>query len=99
MIETPNDASKREDRLPLLAALICMLSFLTAGNALAAKRVALVIGNSAYENVAPLANPANDAALIADMFKKAKFEVVESRQDLKNVDMRRALREFTEKAN
>ena len=30
--------------------------------ALAEKRVALVLGNSAYQNVAPLTNPANDSA-------------------------------------
>jgi hypothetical protein len=33
--------------------------------ALAEKRVALVIGNSAYKNVARLNNPANDAAAVA----------------------------------
>ncbi len=33
--------------------------------ALAEKRVALVLGNSAYQNVPPLSNPVNDAALMA----------------------------------
>jgi uncharacterized caspase-like protein len=66
--------------------------------ALAEKRIALVIGNSAYENVAGLANPVHDAAAISGMFQKAGFDVVESRNDLKNVDMRRALRDFTDKA-
>ena len=36
-------------------------SLLFSEPALAEKRVALVIGNSAYENVARLGNPANDA--------------------------------------
>ena len=64
----------------------------------AGKRVALVIGNSNYQNVAALTNPANDAAAVAGMFKQANFDVVESRHDLKSLDMRRALREFTDKA-
>ena len=33
--------------------------------ALAEKRVALVIGNSAYQNVSKLINPANDSAAIS----------------------------------
>ena len=66
--------------------------------ALANKRVAFVVGNSSYQNVVPLTNPANDAAAITDMFRKAAFDVVESRRDLKNTEMRRALRDFTEKA-
>jgi uncharacterized caspase-like protein len=64
----------------------------------AGKRVALVIGNSAYQNVAALPNPANDAAAIADMLRKASFDLVTARQDLRSQDMRRALREFTDQA-
>ena len=33
------------------------------------KRLALVVGNSAYENVSPLINPANDATDIAQKLK------------------------------
>jgi hypothetical protein len=65
--------------------------------AMAGKRVALVIGNSAYQNVAQLPNPIKDAAAIADMFKKAGFDVVENRQNLKNADTRRALNSFFDK--
>jgi uncharacterized caspase-like protein len=67
-------------------------------SAFADKRVAFIVGNSNYQNVVALANPANDAAAITEMFRKAAFDVVESRRDLKNTDMRRALRDFTEKA-
>jgi uncharacterized caspase-like protein len=67
-------------------------------SALADKRVAFVVGNSSYQNVGVLTNPANDAAAITEMFRKAAFDVVESRRDLKNTEMRRALRDFTEKA-
>ena len=77
-----------------IASIICLVG----QPALADKRVALVVGNSNYQNVNVLTNPANDAAAITELFKKAKFDVVESRRDLKNTEMRRALRDFTEKA-
>jgi uncharacterized caspase-like protein len=70
----------------------------TAVNAFAEKRVALVIGNSAYKNVARLTNPVNDAAAVVGMFKTAGFDEVVSRLDLNVVEMRRALREFGNKA-
>jgi uncharacterized caspase-like protein len=70
----------------------------TAVNAFAEKRVALVIGNSAYKNVARLTNPVNDAAAVVGMFKNAGFDEVVSRLDLTVVEMRRALREFGNKA-
>jgi uncharacterized caspase-like protein len=66
--------------------------------ALANKRVALIIGNSSYEKVARLANPANDAALIADTLKNAGFDNVDLKRDLRIADMRRALRDFIEKS-
>ena len=69
-----------------------------SGSALADKRVALVIGNSNYQNVATLTNPSNDATSVAEMLRKASFDVVESRRDLKYMEMRRALRDFTDKA-
>jgi uncharacterized caspase-like protein len=62
--------------------------------ALAQKRVALVIGNSAYQKVAPLTNPANDATGVAAMLKQAGFDSVDSKMDLNGAEMRRALREF-----
>jgi hypothetical protein len=66
--------------------------------ALAEKRVALVIGNSGYDKVARLANPANDAALMAETLKAVGFDNVDLRRDLKIADMRRALRDFVDKA-
>ncbi len=66
--------------------------------ALAGKRVALVVGNSGYQNVPQLTNPTNDAAAVTDMFKKAAFDVVVSHHDLKSLEMRRALREFSDQA-
>ncbi|WKA26761.1 caspase family protein [Bradyrhizobium roseum] len=66
--------------------------------ALAEKRVALVIGNSTYENVSRLGNPANDATAMAETLKEAGFDVVDSRRNLKTADMRRAFRDFSEKS-
>src|SRR5262245_16610019 len=83
--------------------ILLLLSLLTSwclsgSAAFAEKRVALVIGNSAYDKVARLPNPANDAALIADTFKTAGFDTVDLRRDLKVGDMRRALRDFIDKS-
>lgn len=64
--------------------------------AFAEKHVALVIGNSAYQRVTPLSNPARDADATAEMFRSARFSVVEFRRDLGVNDMRRALRDFSD---
>ena len=66
--------------------------------AFAEKRVALVLGNSAYRNTAPLANPVNDASVISATLKNAGFDTVDFRKDLPAVETRRALREFADLA-
>ena len=86
----------------LFGSLKCWLAailILICQPALADKRVALVLGNSAYQNVPPLANPVNDAALMADTFKKAGFDVVDVRQNLSAQETRRALRDFADKSS
>ncbi|EJW10342.1 hypothetical protein with a TPR motif and a caspase domain protein [Rhodovulum sp. PH10] len=70
---------------------------LAAGTAQAEKRAALVIGNSTYKNVVQLDNPANDATAVAEMFREAKFDLVELRLDLGVVEFKRALRDFYQK--
>src|SRR6201996_6389652 len=74
---------------------ICSLWCWTAP-ASAEKRVALVFGNSAYQNAPLLANPTNDSAAMAAMFKSAGFNVVSLKRDLKANEMRRALRDFSD---
>jgi uncharacterized caspase-like protein len=64
--------------------------------ALAEKRVALVMGNSAYQNVNRLANPTNDSGAMSEIFKGAGFDVVELKRDLKVAEMRRILRDFSD---
>jgi uncharacterized caspase-like protein len=81
--------------------LFCLIFFaiwLGCGSAHAERRVALVIGNSAYKSVPRLTNPVNDASLVGGMFKKAGFDTVDVKLDLSVVDMRKALREFGGKA-
>ncbi len=65
-------------------------------DALADKRVALVIGNSVYQHAAPLANPSNDATAVAKLLKNIGFDVVDVRRDLIGTDLRRAIREFSQ---
>src|SRR4051812_20228653 len=56
--------------------LVLLTASLTAAlPARAERRVALVIGNSAYVNAAALRNPRNDAADMAETLKKLGFEV------------------------
>ena len=61
-------------RLGFLLVLLTV-SLVAAPSAQAERRVALVIGNSAYLNAAALRNPKNDAADIAEALKKIGFEV------------------------
>ena len=49
---------------------------LGCSQASAEKRVALVIGNGAYEHKAELANPKNDAEDVAAALKRTEFEVI-----------------------
>jgi hypothetical protein len=44
--------------------------------AFAEKRIALVVGNSSYQNVARLNNPANDARLMVDTLRALGFAIV-----------------------
>ena len=64
-----------------------------------AKRVALVIGNSAYVNTNSLSNPVNDANIIADSARNAGFDDVVVALDLTMSSFQRELRTFREKAN
>jgi uncharacterized caspase-like protein len=70
-------------------------ALLFIGHAFAEKRVPLVIGNSAYQNVNWLTNPANDSGAMSETLKSAGFDVVELKRDLNVSEMRRALRDFS----
>jgi uncharacterized caspase-like protein len=61
-------------RLMMLTGLVAMM-LANASAAQADRRVALVVGNSAYASAASLRNPRNDASDMAEMLKKLGFEV------------------------
>jgi formylglycine-generating enzyme required for sulfatase activity len=81
-----------------LAALGCAaaLALTAVAPASAEKRVALVIGNSTYRHVPQLANPSNDARLIADTLRALGFSLIGNgpQLDLDEVGLRRAVQSF-----
>ena len=80
----------------LLMWLAGVLALLSAAPAAAEKRVALVIGNSAYRNVAPLDNPVKDARLMADTLASIGFTLIgnSAQLDLDKNAMTKALLDF-----
>jgi hypothetical protein len=56
--------------------LVLLLDSLSVDAALADRRVALVLGNSNYQHVPALSNPANDARALAAKFREVGFDVV-----------------------
>ncbi len=80
-------------------AIVTFIALLTlacsaAATAAAPKRVALVIGNSAYQFTSTLVNPENDARLIAEKLRATGFEVLEH-TNLGHQEMRRAFASYT----
>ncbi|WP_395020924.1 caspase family protein [Dongia sp.] len=73
------------------------LGLVLANPALAEPRVALVIGNSAYQGGLPaLPNPANDAKLMAKTLKSVGFDVVEA-EDAGADQIKQAIAAFSKK--
>jgi uncharacterized caspase-like protein len=70
------------------------VSLALATNASAEKRIALVIGNSAYQHTPELKNPRNDAADVAAALRALKFEVIEG-LDLDKRAMEVTIRKFS----
>ena len=81
----------------LIAALSVAALLVSADAALADKRVAFVVGNGAYKNVAPLPNPAVDARSMAKLLRNVGFDVVEG-ANLTRDKMTEKLLEFGKKA-
>jgi uncharacterized caspase-like protein len=79
----------------LIAAFLACAAVATGAWAAPGKRVALVIGNGAYQFTAPLANPANDAGDMGAALKRMGFEVIEGR-NLDESGMRRTIKRFAE---
>jgi hypothetical protein len=85
--------------LTIFLSLMCMLFAADAAqdSAKADKRVAFVVGNGAYRNVATLPNPPIDAKAMAAMLRNVGFDVVEG-SNLTRDTMTERLLEFGQKA-
>jgi uncharacterized caspase-like protein len=74
-----------------------------AGRAMAAgdhlRKVALVVGNAAYVNALPLANPLNDAADVCSALRKLDFVVICKTNLASKREFKDAIFEFTGKLN
>lgn len=58
------------------------------------RRIALVIGNSAYRSVTPLSNPRRDAEALSETLRSIGFEIVRLENDLSRENLVDALRAF-----
>lgn len=65
----------------------------------ASRRIALVIGNSAYNSAPVLPNPVRDAATVADALRKVGFQSVNLVKDAGREKMVEVLRNFTSEAD
>src|SRR5258706_13586654 len=81
----------------LIAALSAATLLVSANAAMADKRVAFVVGNGAYKNVAALPNPAVAAKSMAKLLRNVGFEVVEG-SNLPRDKMTEKLLDFGKKA-
>lgn len=79
---------------PILATLVAWAALIAAsGHALAERRVALVIGNSEYQNEDRLPNPARDATAVGQSLERLGFETIVA-TDLDKRGMDDAFRRF-----
>src|SRR5437899_11958173 len=82
--------------LAVIFSLICM-AFTTVNAAKADRRVAFVVGNGTYKNVAQLPNPPIDAKAMAATLRNVGFEVIEG-SNLSRDQMTEKLLDFGRKA-
>jgi hypothetical protein len=74
--QTAEDHANKPQVAASLAVKPTSFSALGLNNNKNQRRVALVIGNSAYQYTAPLANPTNDAEDVASALQKVNFQVI-----------------------
>lgn len=77
----------------LVKAAVVFLLFVLASPALAKERVAFLVGNSSYEHLRILTNPANDVRLVGGVLEKLGFDV-QVHTDLSTQQMRDSLDQF-----
>src|SRR5262249_48078083 len=83
----------RGEHMPRFVIWLLAFALLGAPAANAEKRVALVIGNSAYQNAAELKNSRNDASDMAKALRRLGFDLLDG-LDLDKRSMERTIREF-----
>ncbi|SHE77387.1 Uncharacterized protein, contains caspase domain [Litoreibacter ascidiaceicola] len=91
-------ALRRVRLLAVLALALLLSSQAQAQDGSAEKRIALIIGNAAYKNVAELKNPRNDSQDMAAALKQVGFEVL-LHTDLTQGTMLDTLRGFRRRAS
>ena len=82
---------------PAKLLVVVLVALVLAGSssvALAARQVALVVGNSTYAHIGRLPNPENDAVDLSAALRRLGFEVTTER-DADRVELTEALRAFT----
>ncbi len=80
----------------IVALFLSLLCWMAAPASAAERRVALVLGNSAYQHAPALPNPVNDARAIALSLRQAGFDLVggAAQLDLDKAAVERVIREF-----
>ncbi len=84
----------RRSKFPFVGVFCLAAALLASEPAWAARRVALVVGNSTYKNTVQLLNPANDARDIAAKLRRLGFDEVIEGIDLDKSGWDRALVKF-----
>lgn len=74
--------------------LSAVVAFAPTGPAIAAERIALVIGNGGYEHLAPLDHVGDDMMVMADTLRNLDFDV-DALADLDRLSMRDRLEDFS----
>lgn len=93
-IETTLARATAKERLEALLGTAGRPSANKAAQPAGPRKIALIIGNGAYKNVAPLVNPPRDAKLIASTFRDLGFATVTLSSDLTRDKFFAALHEF-----
>jgi len=91
--------TQAKQRFTRLSALVAEGKATTRSVALSERRVALVVGNSAYRHVPPLANPVNDAKAVAGALRAAGFGKVRELYDGDLAGFTAALKDFGDLAS
>src|SRR5262249_41035483 len=80
----------------VLLAIVAVIVATAASPAFADKRVALVIGNSAYQNIPRLDNPRSDAMLMASTLQELGFTLIggSAQLDLDKYSTDRVIQDF-----